>query len=337
MNAQKKAAFLKEKGYSYNRKAFMLSGEKSHQWFLGFYMVSRYASFAQATNEAYQHYLDNQDATEAQQTAPVQEAESEAPKRGYGQVNKNGASVEMDIDYGDGLATPKYSVGQFVKLNAEYEGEWIGKIVSIRRIEEESVTYGLEIAGWPDQPFEEDEIDFATDDSPVVSSLVSVPSFIAERDAELEALRQEVAELQKKLDSKARSLLDKCEDSAQLRKGVQSVIDRLGKDIDENMSVSAPKIVYYRAELKKAISQAPKEAPDVASEATKQAKFMVDDKVILAGERDKGVRTINSVHPTPSGEYLYRVVLPSGKFSDTYWYESELELEYRPSWNKQQA
>jgi hypothetical protein len=70
-----------------------------------------------------------------------------------------------------------------------------------------------------------------------------------------------------------------------------------------------------------------------AAPVSPKPKFMVDDKVILAGERDKGIRTINSVHPSPSGEYQYKVITESGNLSQNYWYESELELYYRPSWN----
>lgn len=67
----------------------------------------------------------------------------------------------------------------------------------------------------------------------------------------------------KALEKYSHMALNFAENIAQTRKEVQDVIDRLGKDIDEHNSISAPRIAHYRLELKKTIAtdKASVEAP----------------------------------------------------------------------------
>lgn len=62
------------------------------------------------------------------------------------------------------LAIPKFVLGQSVAILTGETVDAIGTINSIRRIEEESVTYGVAVDGYEDLPFEEDELDVIFED-----------------------------------------------------------------------------------------------------------------------------------------------------------------------------
>lgn len=302
MNAKQKESVLYTNGYCHNFDVTGYSSVKLHMWSIGDYIVSENESKAVATHAAYEHYL----ASEKEQVA------SETAQASY---DSNGTFLD-DIQAAKAEIEalrkpfPKFAVGQLVEAYGHR-----GKITQIRQLAQMN-------DGSPNEYTFEDSF-------PSNAWFAEVELIPVYDDMATESLRNQIDELRKALEAERvkNAALEAWKNGALV--DFKTIADKAKRiyngDLDMQTAQALANGIYTLSRLEEAL-QVP------ADEAAKP-KFMVDDKVIVAGERDKGIRTINSVHNSPHGKYEYGIILESGKMSDILWHEAQLELHYRPSWN----